>query len=105
MVDTKYFGAIGELTACRLFLKHNYEVFRSVSSHCSCDLTVSDGEHSLSVEVRRAKREKSGRLTASLVNKAHIVAVIDYTDKMTLIKGIYFTNNIYINFPKLKIKD
>lgn len=87
----------GELPNCGI-------IAVAVIANCSCDLIISNGKEVIRVEVRRAKRDNYGRLTASLSNKAHLVAVIDYNDKMVLRKGIYFTDNIYFNFPKLKIK-
>ena len=57
-------GAIGEMTACADLLKRGFEVFRSVSATCSCDLIILKNKKLLRVEVRTGTTNQiTGRIS------------------------------------------
>lgn len=58
-------GAIGELIVCADLLNKGYEVFRSVSPSCSCDLAVLKDGKLLRIEVRTGHWTLGGKLTYS----------------------------------------
>lgn len=45
-------GAIAELRVCAELMAKGYDVFRSVSQHCSCDIAILKNRSLLRVEVR-----------------------------------------------------
>ena len=56
-------GAVSELVAATDLLRRGYEVFRSLSPACSCDLVIATATGKLlRVEVRTAFQARSGRL-------------------------------------------
>lgn len=55
-------GAIGELLVCTDLLRRGYEVFRSVSPNCSCDLAVLKNGTLLRIEVRTGHRAANGKI-------------------------------------------
>lgn len=58
-------GAVAELIVAADLLSLGYEVFRSVSQSCSCDLVALREGSWLRIEVRTGSRLKSGGLTFS----------------------------------------
>ncbi len=55
-------GAISELLVCADLLKKGFEVFRSVSSHCSCDLAIVLDKQLYRVEVTTGCYGNNGNL-------------------------------------------
>jgi hypothetical protein len=53
-------GALSELVVCVDLIRKGYEVFRAVSAHCSCDLTILRNGTLRRVEVRTAYRKRDG---------------------------------------------
>lgn len=74
-LSTGEVGAIAELMVGADLLTRGYEVFRSVSPNCSCDLIAVDGEDMFKVEVRTGHRGMTDKITYNSENRAHIVAV------------------------------
>lgn len=56
-------GAISELRAAVDLLSKGYEVFRSVSQSCSCDLAVLKSGKLIRVEVRTGYESRTGNIT------------------------------------------
>lgn len=56
-------GAIAELEVACDLMKKGYEVFRSLSQSCSCDLAVLKNERLTRVEVKTGYRNKNGRIS------------------------------------------
>lgn len=54
-------GAISDLIVCADLLKKGYEVFRSVSQSCSCDLAILKNGHLLRVEVKTGYSTARGK--------------------------------------------
>lgn len=72
-------GAISELLVSADLLRRSYEVFRSVSAHCSCDLAILKEGKLLKVEVTTGYRNKrTGNLLCSKrrSEKFDILAVV-----------------------------
>jgi hypothetical protein len=61
-IATSTVGAIGELRVAVDLLSKKYEVFRSISSACSCDLAILKNGKLLRIEVRTAYRTKNGTI-------------------------------------------
>jgi PD-(D/E)XK endonuclease len=59
-LSTASIGAIGELRVSADLLAKGYEVFRAVSSACSCDLIAMKNGVSARIEVRTARRSIQG---------------------------------------------
>lgn len=57
-------GALGELVVSVDLLRHGFEVFRSVSQSCSCDLIAMKNTELLRVEVRTGNRNSNGKILA-----------------------------------------
>ena len=56
-------GACGELLVAALLLRHGFEVFRSLSQNCKCDLIVRDQAGQLyEVECRTGQRSSAGNV-------------------------------------------
>ena len=70
-------GAIGELRVAAHFLEKGWEVFRSLSSTCSCDLIIMRGKRKQRVEVRTGWKLRNGACRFSKRRvRADIVAVV-----------------------------
>jgi hypothetical protein len=72
-------GAIAELRVSADLLARGYEVFRALSSHCSCDLAVLKNNQLQRVEVRTAyanPRTKKVYCTLPKVNRREILAKV-----------------------------
>ena len=54
-------GASAELRVCADLLLRGYEVFRSISPHCSCDLMIQKDGNIYRVEVKTASLLDDGR--------------------------------------------
>lgn len=57
-------GAIHELEVCADLLKRGFDVFRSVSPNCSCDIVVIFNKQFVRVEVTTGSRSGTGRISA-----------------------------------------
>ena len=65
-LSTGKIGAVGELKVCIDLLSRGYEVFRSVSQACSCDLVILSDSKAHRVEVRTAVRNNmTGTISVS----------------------------------------
>ena len=53
-------GTISELVVCSDLLRRGYEVFRSVSPHCSCDIAILKNKELIRVEVKTGSIKKNG---------------------------------------------
>ena len=53
-------GAVSELLVCADLLRKGYEVFRSVSPHCSCDMVILKAGRFVRVEVRTGTIRENG---------------------------------------------
>jgi hypothetical protein len=62
-LNTGQVGAIGELRTSADLLAKGYHVFRAVSPTCPCDLIALKGGKCLRLQVRTARKLKSGKLT------------------------------------------
>jgi len=70
-------GAIGEYIACVDLLRKGYEVFRSVSPTCSCDLVILKDGKLETVEVRVGAKYYSGCLRYSQTKiRADLLAIV-----------------------------
>lgn len=71
-------GAIGELKVGVDLLSRGFAVFRALSPACFCDLIITKGGQTHSVEVRTGYRLKSGALTYAThsTDKADFFAVV-----------------------------
>lgn len=56
-------GAIAELIVCADLLKRGFEVFRSVSPSCSCDLAIMKDKKLVRVEVTTGYVTAGGKIT------------------------------------------
>src|ERR1039458_5705718 len=66
-IPTGTVGTIGELRVCVDLLSRDYEVFKAVSNHCSCDLAVLKNGMLKRIEVRTGYINKStGKRTTNL---------------------------------------
>ncbi len=75
-LSTGTIGAVGELAVSVDLLRLGYEVFRSVSPACSCDLVAFDGCSLLRLEVRTGYRSGLGdRITCKTDKRADVLAV------------------------------
>jgi hypothetical protein len=75
-VHRKDVGAYSELIVCSDLLKRGYEVYRSISQHCSGDLMIEKDGIIKKVEVRTCKHNKGGSLAYVKSNiRAEIVAL------------------------------
>ena len=75
-IPTGTVGAISELRIAADLLAKGYEVFRAVSSACSCDLMVLKDGVSLRIECRTGyTNKKTGKVYTSRKNKADVVAI------------------------------
>jgi Holliday junction resolvase len=75
-------GAISELLVCANLLEKGYEVFRSVSQDCSCDLLAMKDNKILKIEVKTVAINKNGSLNYGIakenINRFDILAnVVD----------------------------
>jgi len=68
-------GAISELRVCAFLLSRGYEVFRSVSPSCSCDLAILKDGKLLRIEVRSGYRQENGRIITSRKHIADVLAI------------------------------
>jgi len=64
-LNTGIMGAIGELSVCVDLLKRGYEVFRSVSATCSCDLAMIKNHKLYRIEVKTGYLLANGKLCSS----------------------------------------
>lgn len=62
-------GAISELRVAVDLLAKGYDVFRSLSSNCPCDLAILKNEKLLRIEVRTAHISTSGKLYKTKLNR------------------------------------
>jgi hypothetical protein len=62
-ISTGSIGAIGELLASSALLAEGYEVFRSVSPSCSCDLMAQRDGRCFRIEVKCGIYKKNGGIT------------------------------------------
>lgn len=62
-------GAISEMVVASDLLNKGYEVFRSVSQDCSCDLLALKDGSMLRIEVRTGQRNQNGTLGCSVSEK------------------------------------
>ncbi|SRR5258706_3016761 len=88
-VSTSTAGAICELIASADLLKKGYEVFRAVSSSCSCDLIAMKEKKYIRVEVRKGSVGKNGTLylACTRVSKERAdMAALVVDDKVIYIK-------------------
>ncbi len=70
-------GAVSELRVAVDLLDRGWEVFRSLSPTCSCDLIARRDGVTVDIEVRSGTRNKSGTLSYSQRNvRAALVAVV-----------------------------
>lgn len=69
-------GALTELMVCADLLIKGYEVFRSVSPTCSCDLIACKPGDLIRIEVRTANRSKAGELLFSKKIRAEVFAIV-----------------------------
>lgn len=78
-LSTATIGALNELRVCVDLLAKGYEVFRSVSPSCSCDLIICKKGVSVRVEVRTAYRNKNGEVVhpKSNIRAECVAAVLD----------------------------
>jgi len=86
-LSTGTIGAIGELMVSADLLMKGYEVFRSVSATCSCDLAILKNGKFLRIEVRSGYKIKSGELRyLGKVRADHVAIVfkneIEYSPKL-----------------------
>lgn len=72
-------GAISEMTVCADLLARGYEVFRSVSPACGCDLVAYRDGVCVRVEVRTGKRYSNGNLCYPKGARGHydVMAVVE----------------------------
>lgn len=63
-LTTGQVGALSELIVCADLIRKGYEVFRAVSQHCSCDLTILKDGKLQRVEVRTGYRLRSGKASS-----------------------------------------
>ena len=76
-IPTSTVGAISELRVAVDLLDKGYEVFRALSSSCSCDLAVLKNGKLLRIEVRTAYLMPSGNIVCALNRiKADILAKV-----------------------------
>ena len=68
-------GAISELRVASFLLEAGYEVFRSLSPSCSCDLAILKNGYLLRIEVRTGYRTSSGIVATMRRHKADILAI------------------------------
>lgn len=61
-LNTGQVGAIGELRVCTDLLARGFEVFRSVSPACSCDLIALKNGAMLRIEVRTACKTRDNKV-------------------------------------------
>ena len=77
ILPTATTGAINELRVAIDLLGKKYEVFRSLSPACSCDLAILKNKKLLRIEVRTAYKLPSGRVTCPMYSfKADILAKV-----------------------------
>lgn len=74
---TGIIGAIGELQVCSDLLIKGYEVFRSVSPHCTCDLVACKDGKCYRIEVKTGVQYETGRIDYPKIDykKADIGAI------------------------------
>jgi Holliday junction resolvase len=68
-ISTGKTGAISELLVCANLLEKGYEVFRSVSQDCSCDLLAMKDNKILKIEVKTVAINKNGSLNYGIAKK------------------------------------
>ena len=78
-VNTGKHGAIGELLVCADLLARGYEVFRSVSQSCSCDIVVLYRGNIFRVESKMGYRALNGKLNCAQPKTGtyDILAIVD----------------------------
>lgn len=80
-LSTGVVGAVSELIVSADLLGRGYEVFRSVSQSCSCDLAALKNGTFLRIEVRTGSVNKQGVMTCSLskndIGRSDVLAVVD----------------------------
>ena len=71
-------GAISELHVCCDLLRRGYEVFRAVSSHCSCDLSILKDGKLTRVEVTTGTLGIKGKISfpKKQNTKSDLIAVV-----------------------------
>ena len=71
-------GAMSELIAAADLMRKGYDVFRSLSPACPCDLAILINDKLLRIEVKTGYRIKSGKLLYAkpLTNRYDIIAVV-----------------------------
>jgi hypothetical protein len=69
-------GALRELIAASDLMKKGWEVFRSMSPACPCDLIIMSRNVMLRVEVRTGRRKKAGGIFVPKHGDYDILAVV-----------------------------
>lgn len=97
-------GAISELKVCCDLLEKGFEVFRSVSPHCSCDLAILKDGKLVRVEVRSntysAQKEPYNIKKLKKI-KADVLAMV-MPDKIIYEPDIQIQNDKRDDHPKIK---
>ena len=77
-------GAVSELLVCADLLNRGYEVFRSVSQSCSCDIVAYKDSKYIAIEIRTGTVTYSGYIGYSWkdkdVDRSMVVAVVVRND-------------------------
>lgn len=90
IVPRKLMGGYSELCVCADLLKHGYEVYRSVTQHCTGDLMVEKDGKRYKVEVRTSYKNMNGTAQYSKDNIHSDIVALNMTD----------TNEVmYIEYP------
>lgn len=78
-LNSSHMGAIAELLVAADLLNKGYEVFRALSSGCSCDIAVLKSGKLLRIEVKTRRRTSSGNVstapTTHQVGKHDVMAI------------------------------
>jgi len=61
-ISTGKTGAISELIVCADLLDKGYEVFRSISQSCSCDLIAMKNNEIIKIEVKTGRIKSDGNI-------------------------------------------
>jgi len=78
-ISTSTIGAAAELRVCAHLLELGYEVFRSMSPNCTCDMVIGKGGIAASVEVKSGARWRDWPSNRENIS-ADILAVVDDCD-------------------------
>lgn len=80
-ITTGTIGTIAELEVCCDLLKKGYEVFRAVSSSCSCDLAILKNGVLKRIEVKTGYRTRINSLYYPKSNKTDIMAIVIHKEQ------------------------